>query len=139
MLTHLHPLIELAAWAAFALGGLLCLMNFSLPMRYYYRRWKKLPEERHVSPIPLLGSLIVFLVLRALDVIPVAKAIGWILIAVDVGGIHWMAFAMIYYAVRSVIRRPREPAGDASSPQINPVVVVVIVLLALAWLVKAFA
>lgn len=73
---------------AFSLGGVICGMNFSLPVRYYYRRWKNRPNERYVSPIPILGSLFVYLTLRVLDVIPVAKVVGWILIAIDMGGIH---------------------------------------------------
>lgn len=106
MLLQIHPSIELVIWAAFALGGLICLMNFNLPVRYYYRSWKKLPEERHVSPIPILGSLFVFLALRALDVIPAAKVIGWILIAIDMGGIHWMIVGIAFALCRELWKRP---------------------------------
>jgi amino acid transporter len=105
-------LIEVAIWVGFAFGGLLCLMNVSLPVRHYYRRWKKLPEERYVSPIPLLGSLFVFLTLRVLDVIPIVKVIGWILIAIDVGGLHWMVFSLAFHTVRALVKRPEEHNND---------------------------
>lgn len=138
MLRDVHPLIEVAIWVAFAFGGLLCLMNFSLPVRYYYRRWKKLPEARYVSPIPLLGSLFVFLTLRALDVIPIAKVVGWILIAIDVGGIHWMVFSLTFHAVKALVKRPEEPKNDTNQPRINPMAVVVFILICLVWLAIAF-
>ena len=139
MLPHVHPLIEIAIWAAFALGGLLCVMNFSLPLRYAWRRWKGLPDERYISPVPLLGSLFVFLALRALDVVPAVKILGWILIAIDVGGIHWMIVAMISYALRALVKRPREAVSGFKWPAVNPVAVFIFILLALLWLVKAFA
>ena len=138
MLLDVHPLIEVSIWVGFTFGGLLCLMNFSLPVRYYYRRWKMLPEGRNVSPIPILGSLFVFLTLRILEVIPVVKVVGWILIAIDVGGIHWMIFGMIIYAFRTLLKRPPELESDSKWTSINPVVVVIFILLALVWLVKAF-
>jgi len=138
MLPDIHPLIEVTIWVAFTLGGLLCLMNFSLPVRYYYRRWKKLPEERYVSPIPLLGSLFVFLTLRALDVIPIVKVIGWLLIAIDVGGIHWMMFSLALHAVKALAKRPEEPKNDTNQPRIKPMAVVVFILIVLGWLAVAF-
>ena len=137
MLLDVHPLIELAIWVAFAFGGLLCLMNFSLPVRYYYRRWKKLPEKRYVSPIPLLGSLFVFLTLRAIDGIPIANVLGWILIAIDVGGIHWFIFSMIYHALRALVRRVPGHRSESGWPGVNPLAIAAFVLLALTWLVKA--
>jgi hypothetical protein len=139
MLPDVHPLVEAAIWVAFALGGLLCLLNFSLPVRYYYRRWKKLPDERHVSPIPLIGSLFVFLTLHALDVVPVAKVIGWVLILIDVGGIHWFIFSMIYHALRAIFRWLFGPRSKFIWPSVNPMFVVVLVLLALTLLIKAYA
>jgi hypothetical protein len=138
MLLDVHPLIEVAIWVAFAFGGLLCLMNFSLPVRYYYRRWKGLPEERYVSSIPLLGSLCVFLTLRALDVIPAVKVIGWMLIAIDVGGIHWMMFSLAFYALRALVKKTEGPKLAANEPSINLVAVAVFILIALGWLVMAF-
>jgi hypothetical protein len=102
MLLQFHPLIEIAVWVAFVLGGMICVMNFSLPVRYYYRRWKKFPRDSFVSPIPILGSLFVFLALRVLDVIPAAKMIGMVLIAIDVGGIHWMMLGIAVQLCRQM-------------------------------------
>ena len=105
MLLNLHPLVELSIWVAFLLGGFICIVNFSLPVRYYLNRWHKLPEDHYVSPIPILGSLIVFLTLRVLGQIPATKVAGIILIAIDVGGIHWMIFGIGYQLCRSLHKK----------------------------------
>ncbi|MRR51454.1 MAG: hypothetical protein EG825_11150 [Rhodocyclaceae bacterium] len=132
-------MIELAIWVAFVSGGLLCLMNFSLPVRYFFRRWKKLPDEHYVSPVPLLGSLFVYLALGALGVIPIVNVIGWILIAIDVGGIHWAIFSLIYQGLRAVVRRIRGTGSEATGARINWVAITIFVLIALLWLLIAFA
>ena len=61
------------------------------------------------------------------------------MIAIDVGGIHWMIFASMYYTLRALVKRPREAVGDFKWAAVNPVAVFIFVLLALLWLVKAFA
>lgn len=42
MLPDVHPLIEVVIWIAFIQGGLICFMNFSFPVRYYYPRSNRL-------------------------------------------------------------------------------------------------
>jgi len=44
MLLQIHPLVEVSIWVAFVLGGLICVANCSLPVRYYLDRWRNLPE-----------------------------------------------------------------------------------------------
>lgn len=105
LLPHLNPFIEFSLWIAFILGGYLCVLNFSLPVRYYLDRWRKRPPGPHVSPVPIVGSLFVYLSLRVLGEIPFVPVAGWALIAIDTGGVHWMAFGIGLQLVREARKR----------------------------------
>ena len=90
------------AWFAFALGALLCIINFYLSfLRYPLHLLRGLPREsyRWSSGIPLFGSLFVALSLFGLHARPgmLPAALG--LIAIDTGGIHWFVGTMIYQSV----------------------------------------
>jgi hypothetical protein len=114
---QLHPLIEACIWVAFLMGGFLCLVNFSLPVRYYLKVWRKQPLGKNVSAIPILGSLIVYLTLRVLGTNPVVEVIGYVLIAIDMGGIHWMIFGIgleLFRAIRQRLWRRTPKSGDQS-------------------------
>lgn len=70
------------AWAFFVVGGSICVLNFRLFLDWViYRIMKKLPEEsyKYISPIPILGSLLVALMLRTLASIQATKIIGAVL------------------------------------------------------------
>ena len=101
-LANVPPLLVGLAWFGFVVGGFICLFNFYLPVRFYYRRWKGIPPDRTdtISGISLFGSLIVFLMLRTLGSIPAAMVIGVILIAIDVGGAHWIPLSFAIQFVR---------------------------------------
>lgn len=85
--TQIHPLVLICIWAAFLLGGLICVTNFSFPVCYYLKVWRKQPMGQNVSPIPILGSLIVSLTLKVLGSTLWVKIIGYVLITIDMGGI----------------------------------------------------
>lgn len=86
------------AWAVFALGGGLCVMNFKLFVDWLRYRLRKPPKEpyKHVSAIPILGSLLVALMLRTLGSNPTVMVIGVVLIVIDTGGIPWMIGGIVY-------------------------------------------
>ena len=107
MFLDIHPALAVAIWLAYALGGFICAFNFSLPLRYYLARRRKLPPGPNVSPIPILGSLIVYLTLRVLGQLPLAKVIGYVLIAVDMGGIHWMIVGIAWQAWLALSKKLR--------------------------------
>lgn len=97
------------AWTVFALGGYLCVLNFWIFVRWLRYRFRKPPKEpyKHVSAIPIIGSLLVYLMLRTLGSIPAAMVIGIVLIVIDTGGIPWMIAGIvyqIYLALRKAIR-----------------------------------
>ena len=104
------------AWAVFALGGFICIANFKLFLNWAIHRLRKRPREsyKHVSAIPIIGSLLVALMLRPLDSIPAAKIVGIVLIAIDMGGIHWMILGLPYVAYRDIRKRMKR-RGDAAA------------------------
>ncbi|TRW95396.1 hypothetical protein [Candidatus Methylobacter oryzae] len=98
------------AWVFFVAGGFICVLNFKLFLDWVVYRMKKLPEEsyKYISPIPILGSLFVALTLGTLASIQATKIIGAVLIAMDMGGIHWMVLGICYQMLRSAYRRIRK-------------------------------
>ena len=86
------------AWAVFALGGYLCVLNFRLFVDWLIYRFRKPPKEprKNISAIPILGSLLVVLMLKPLGSIPAAMVIGIVLIIIDTGGIPWMIVGIVY-------------------------------------------
>ena len=92
----------LLSWAAFIVGGWLCVLNFYLSfVRYPVHRLRGLAKEsyRWVSGIPLFGSAFVALSLLHLHSFSMILITGIVLIAIDTGGIHWFAGTMIYHAL----------------------------------------
>jgi hypothetical protein len=98
------------AWAVFALGGFICLINFAIFMKWVsYRLRKTKPENyRTISAIPILGSLLVALMLKTLGSIPAAKVTGIILILIDSGGILWGLAGIPYIVYRAIRKRLRK-------------------------------
>ncbi len=70
------------AWAVFVLGGCLCVGNFWIFIDWLRYTLRKPPKEprKHVSAIPILGSLLVYFMLKTLGSIPAAMVIGIVLI-----------------------------------------------------------
>ncbi|HEY6896372.1 MAG TPA: hypothetical protein VI279_03855 [Rhodocyclaceae bacterium] len=97
------------AWAVFALGGCLCVMNFKLFVDWLRHRLRKPPKEpyKHVSAIPILGSLLVALMLRTLGSNPVVMVVGIVLIVIDTGGIPWMIGGFVYQLLRALVKAIR--------------------------------
>jgi hypothetical protein len=94
-----HIIAWTIAWALFALGAFICLLNFYLScVRYPLHRWRGLPKEafQWVSGFPLVGSLFVALSLLWLHQLPVMIPIGIAMIVVDTGGIHWFLGVLVY-------------------------------------------
>jgi hypothetical protein len=98
------------AWVVFALGGFICLINFRIFMEWaiYSLRKSKPDNYRTPSAIPILGSLLVFLMLKTLGSIPAAKVIGIALIVIDSGGIHWGLAGLPYILYREMQKRWRQ-------------------------------
>ena len=99
----LATVLTFIAWAAFLVGGFICLVNFYLSwLSHLLHRLRGLSQEsfRSHSGFPLIGSILVVLSLVGLRSEPavVPTAIG--LIAIDTGGIHWFLGAQIYHAWR---------------------------------------
>lgn len=90
-------------WAAFVFGAYLCLLNFYISfLRYRIHLWRGLPKEsfKFISGIPLLGSLILYLLVRYTNLPPVMLYAGIVLICMDTGGIHWAIGNIIYQSCR---------------------------------------
>lgn len=98
------------AWAVYALGGLICVMNFRIFVDWRLHCMRKPPKEpyRHVSAIPVIGSLLVALMLRALGSIPAAKMAGIVLILIDTGGIPWILAGIPFAIYRHLKDRKRK-------------------------------
>ena len=97
----LAAVLTFISWAAFVVGGFVCLINFYLSwLSYPLHRLRGLSPEsfRSHSGFPLIGSILVVVSLVGLHsestVVPIA--IG--LIAIDTGGIHWFLGAQVYHA-----------------------------------------
>ena len=99
--SSLAAVLTFISWAAFLVGGFVCLLNFYLSwLSYPLHRLRGLSPEsfRSHSGFPLIGSILVVVSLVGLHsestVVPIA--IG--LIAIDTGGIHWFLGAQVYHA-----------------------------------------
>jgi hypothetical protein len=99
--SSLAAVLTFISWAAFVVGGFVCLLNFYLSwLSYPLHRLRGLSPEsfRSHSGFPLIGSILVVVSLVGLHsqftVVPIA--IG--LIAIDTGGIHWFLGAQVYHA-----------------------------------------
>lgn len=105
------------AMAVLALGGFICLANFRLFLAWlrHCLRPDPKPPHPHVSAIPIIGSLLVFLMLRPLADFPAAQSVGWLLIAVDMGGLHWMILGLPYALYRNR-RQARSARRDEDGP-----------------------
>ena len=97
----LAAVLTFISWAAFLVGGFVCLLNFYLSwLSFPLHRLRGLSPEsfRSHSGFPLIGSILVVVSLVGLHsestVVPIA--IG--LIAIDTGGIHWFLGAQVYHA-----------------------------------------
>lgn len=92
-------MIEALAWLALLVGGLVSALNFYLSFcRFALHRLRGGSREayRWKSGIPLLGSLLVALSLVGFYDAPWIVGIALMLIAIDTGGIHWFAGALVY-------------------------------------------
>jgi hypothetical protein len=92
-------------WVLFAFGAYLCALNFYLSfLRYPLYLRRGLPKESYkfASGIPIIGSLILFLLARYTNLPPVMfyAAIG--LIIADTGGIHWAVASIAYYGLKEI-------------------------------------
>jgi len=100
----LAAVLTFISWAAFLVGGFVCLLNFYLSwLSYPLHRLRGLSPEsfRSHSGFSFIGSILVIVSLVGLHsestVVPIA--IG--LIAIDTGGIHWFLGAQVYHAWHS--------------------------------------
>lgn len=103
-------ILDFLKWAAFVFGAYLCLLNFYISfLRYRIHLWRGLPKESYkfVSGIPLLGSLIVFLLVRCTNLPPAMQYAGVVLIVIDTGGIHWAIGNILYQSCRHLKNRKK--------------------------------
>jgi len=87
------------AWLALLVGGLVSALNFYLSFcRYalYLVRGGSRESYRWMSGYPLVGSLLVALSIFRFYDTPWILGIALVLVAIDTGGIHWLAGTLIY-------------------------------------------
>ena len=92
-------MIDVLAWLALLVGGLVSTLNFYLSFcRYALHRIRGGSREsyRWVSGFPFVGSLLVALSIFRFYDAPWILAISLVLIAIDTGGIHWFVGVLIY-------------------------------------------
>jgi hypothetical protein len=109
--------IQLAAWVLFVLFGLICVINFYTSfLRYPIYIWRGMPKEsfKFISGIPIFGSLIVYFLLRHLDMPPAMQYVAIILIVIDTGGIHWAIGNITYHSFKALLNRMRRKDKDGS-------------------------
>ena len=109
--------LKLAAWALFAIGGYLCLINFYLSfLRYPIYLWRGHPKEsyRFISGIPVFGSLIVYLLLRHMDMPSAMHYVAMGLIAMDTGGLHWAIGNILYHSFKALLGWIQKKVTDGS-------------------------
>jgi hypothetical protein len=97
----------IVTWIAFALGGLLCLMNFYLTfLRYPLHRLRGFSKESYqwVSGAPVIGSLLVALSLLGRHGQEGILAPALVLMAIDTGGLHWFVATVICHSVWDKLR-----------------------------------
>jgi len=97
-----------------ALGGLICLANAYLSfVRYGVHRLRGGIREtyRHVSSVPLVGSVLVAVALIGLWNSMPARIIGLVIMAIDTGGLHWFAISIFVNGVRG------KPAEDGKASE----------------------
>lgn len=95
--------LNIAGHILLGLGGLVCLQNiFAAFIRYPLHRRSGGTREnyRHMSPVPLLGSLFVAVGLFLCDAGGWVLGIGVVLALLDTGGLHWIVPAMIYSEIQ---------------------------------------
>jgi len=82
-------------------GGLISLLNVNLSiLRVPLLRWRGLPPERHVSGIPLLGTVLIALAWwRGLDSAS-ERTVAACLLLIDTGGPHWFLLSLAWHAWR---------------------------------------
>jgi hypothetical protein len=110
---ELNAVPEALVWLAglvFIFGGLICVVNFWIFLNWIFPSLRMNPEEpyRHVSAIPIVGSLLVYFMLRTLGSIPAVMLIGVVLIAIDAGGIHWGLLGLPYVGYQHWRKRRAE-------------------------------
>lgn len=84
------------AYTFFAVGAFVCLLNFYLsflrnPLYKLFGR-----EYKHVSGIPLFGSLLLIIAVTMLRERPLFFWSGITIALVDTGGLHWFAGIMLW-------------------------------------------
>lgn len=89
--------------ALLVLGGLICLLNFYLSFLRYpilCARGVSRDEYRHVSCIPLFGSLAVLIAL-SLGLDGALRMAAWTLFVLDTGGPHWFVASLVFQSLRA--------------------------------------
>jgi hypothetical protein len=84
------------AYMLFTVGTYLCLVNFYLTFLRYplYSLFGR--ECKHVSGVPLLGSLLLVIAVTMLHEWPLFFWSGIMIALFDTGGLHWFAGIMLW-------------------------------------------
>jgi hypothetical protein len=96
-------MIDVIAWLALMIGGLVCALNFYLSFcRYALHRRGGGSRESYgrISGFPLVGSVLVALSLFKFYDLFWILTVALVLIAIDTGGVHWFIGALIYQNFR---------------------------------------
>jgi hypothetical protein len=103
--------VTIAAYTLLGLGSLICLQNIyaSFIRHPLYRRAGGAPDDyKHMSPVPIFGSLFVVLGLVWLAPGGWLLVAGVVLAALDMGGLHWILPVLCI----QLIRERRRGASD---------------------------
>ena len=84
------------AYTLFAVGTLVCFLNFYLSFLRYplYRLFGR--EYKHVSGVPLFGSPLLIVAVAILHERPLFFWSGITIALLDTGGLHWFASIMLW-------------------------------------------
>ena len=97
-----------AASVLLVLGASIALLNFYLSFLRPLRFRRRPDEYRHVSGIPLFGSLMCVAAYFLLPGGSPLRAAAIVAALVDTGGIHWLPIAMLWHALFGADESQRE-------------------------------
>lgn len=88
----------------FLSGGFICTLNFYLCCIRYplFRISRERTDYRHISGLPILGSVLVVSSLMIFQTPQWAIVAGVILAGLDTGGIQWFIGVMVWHHLRSL-------------------------------------
>src|SRR4051812_25910506 len=99
------------SYTLFAIGSLICFLNFYLSILRYPVYWALGWKYEWVSGLPVFGSLILLFAAISFHDSPLMFWSGIVMALLDTGGLHWFLGIMLY-----MLLFPRETMKGGDEP-----------------------